>query len=186
MTDDYDRIRDAIERVIPGFQRYNERVREPDGFALPNAPRTGTFPLPDGRAHFTVHPLPALTLGEDQFLMMTIRSHDQFNTTIYGLNDRYRGVRNERRVIFMNPGDMQRAGIEAEQPVDLTSHFQGERRVARSFLAIPFDIPPRCTATYFPEANVLVPLGSVAERSNTPASKSVVITVAPAADGVGG
>ncbi len=178
MASDYDRIRDGIERVIPGFERYNERVRDPDGFYLPNGPRAGEFPVPGGRARFTVHPLPGNQLRDGEYVMMTIRSHDQFNTTVYGLNDRYRGVRGERRVIFMNAEDMAEAGIAAEQPVDITSHFRGEQRVARGFLAVPFSIPPRCTATYFPEANVLVPLGSVADRSNTPASKSVVVTIA--------
>jgi molybdopterin-dependent oxidoreductase alpha subunit len=182
LADDYDRIRDAIERVIPGFERFNERVRQPDGFHLPNAPREGRFDLPGGRARFTVHPVPRLALEDDEFLMMTIRSHDQFNTTIYGLNDRYRGVRNERRVVFMNRDDIAAAGLVAEQEVDLTSRFEGAVRVARSFLVIPYDIPSRCVATYFPEANVLVPLGSVAEGSNTPASKSVVIRIAASSE----
>jgi molybdopterin-dependent oxidoreductase alpha subunit len=183
LVQDYDRIREAIARVIPGFDRYNERIREPDGFYLPNSPREGRFDLPEGRALFTVHPMPRHRLAEGEYLMMTVRSHDQFNTTIYGLNDRYRGVRHERRVVFMNADDMADAGIEPEQPVDLTSHFAGERRVARGFLAIPYEIPRRCTATYFPEANVLVALGSVAEKSNTPASKSVVVTIGVASSG---
>ncbi|CAN5755419.1 FdhF/YdeP family oxidoreductase [soil metagenome] len=178
LVEDYDRIRDAIERVIPGFEDYNVRVRGQDGFYLPNAPREGRFDLPGGRAVFTVHPMPKQTLAPGEFIMMTIRSHDQFNTTIYGLDDRYRGVRGERRVVFMNRDDMEEIGVRAEQLVDLTSHFRGERRVARRFQVVPFDIPRRCTATYFPEANVLVPLGQVAEGSNTPASKSVVITIA--------
>jgi anaerobic selenocysteine-containing dehydrogenase len=114
--------------------------------------------------------------------MMTVRSHDQFNTTVYGLDDRYRGVHNGRRVIFMNPDDVAELGLHEGQVVDLTSHFGAERRVARRFVVVPYRIPRRCAATYFPETNVLVPVGSVAARSNTPTSKYVIITVAPAED----
>src|SRR5882672_795867 len=114
--------------------------------------------------------------------MMTIRSHDQFNTTIYGLNDRYRGVYNGRRVIFMNAEDVSESGLQQGQFVDLTSHYKGETRVAKHFMVAPFDIPRGCTATYFPEANVLVPINSTADRSNTPTSKSVIISIAPSAD----
>jgi len=109
--------------------------------------------------------------------MMTIRSHDQFNTTIYGLDDRYRGITGERRVVLLNPDDMREAGLRERQVVDLVSHFEGEERIAHRFLVVPYAIPRRCAATYFPEANVLVPIGSVAEKSNTPASKSVVISI---------
>jgi anaerobic selenocysteine-containing dehydrogenase len=114
--------------------------------------------------------------------MMTIRSHDQFNTTIYGLDDRYRGVYNGRRVIFMNRDDIREAGLQQGQFVDLTSHFQGETRTAAHFQIAPYDIPRGCTATYFPEANPLVHLGSVSEISNTPASKSVIISLTPSRD----
>jgi molybdopterin-dependent oxidoreductase alpha subunit len=182
LIQDYDRIRDAISSVIPGFEDYNERVRQRDGFYLPNAPRSGSFELPGGRAVFTVHPMPRQVLRPGELMMMTIRSHDQFNTTIYGLDDRYRGVHNERRVIFMNRDDIADAGLGAERLVDIFSEFDGVTRTARGFLVVPFDIPRRCAATYFPETNVLVPLGSVAEKSNTPASKSVVIRVAAAGE----
>ncbi len=114
--------------------------------------------------------------------MMTIRTHDQFNTTIYGLDDRYRGVYNGRRVLFMHPDDMKDLDLQAGQLVDLTGHYEGEERLAKHFLLTPFEIPRGCTATYFPEANVLVPINSTAERSNTPTSKFVVITVAPSPD----
>jgi anaerobic selenocysteine-containing dehydrogenase len=116
------------------------------------------------------------------FLMMTIRSHDQFNTTIYGLNDRYRGVYHGRRVVFMNPEDVLELGLQQGQFVDLTSHYHGEERTGRHFMVAPFSIPRGCTATYFPEANVLVPINSTAERSNTPTSKSVIISIAPSPD----
>ena len=122
--------------------------------------------------------VPDEPLGPGQLMMMTIRSHDQFNTTIYGLEDRYRGIGRERRVVLMNAEDLRERGLRPQQLVDLTSHFRGETRVARRFVAIEYPIPRRCVATYFPEANVLVPLGSVAQKSNTPASKSVVVTVA--------
>jgi anaerobic selenocysteine-containing dehydrogenase len=113
--------------------------------------------------------------------MMSVRSHDQFNTTIYGLHDRYRGINHGRRVIFMNPADVEELGLRAQQVVDLTSHFEGERRVARQFIVVPYEIPRRCAATYYPETNVLVSVNSVAARSNTPTSKYVVITVSPSA-----
>jgi anaerobic selenocysteine-containing dehydrogenase len=114
--------------------------------------------------------------------MMTIRSHDQFNTTIYGLNDRYRGVYHGRRVVFLNADDIREAGLQQGQMVDLTSHFEGEKRAARHFMVAPYQIPRRCAATYFPEGNVLVPINSSADRSNTPTSKSIIITVAPSSD----
>jgi anaerobic selenocysteine-containing dehydrogenase len=113
--------------------------------------------------------------------MMTIRSHDQFNTSIYGLDDRYRGVYGGRRVVFLNRDDMLRANLADGQVVDLFSHFDGEERVARHFTVVAYSIPRGCAATYFPETNVLVPLRSVAEKSNTPVSKSVVISISPSA-----
>ena len=177
IVEDYDHVRSAIEQVVPGFEDYNARVRKPGGFYLPNGPREGTFTTPTGKAHFTVHPLPRHDLARGQFLMMTVRSHDQFNTTIHGLRDRYRGISNERRVVLLNRADLDELGIADGAVVDLTSDFRGERRVARSFVATAYDIPRRCAATYFPEANVLVPLDSVADESNTPASKSVVISI---------
>jgi molybdopterin-dependent oxidoreductase alpha subunit len=173
----YDLVRDSIERVVPGFENYNARVREPGGFYLPNAVRERVFKTPSGKAMFTVHPLPEHQLEPGQFLMMTIRSHDQFNTSVYSENDRYRGISNGRRVVLLNPKDIESAGLKAQQAVDLVSHFNGEERVATKFTVVPYDIPRGCAATYFPEANVLVPVGSVAEKSNTPASKSVVISI---------
>jgi molybdopterin-dependent oxidoreductase alpha subunit len=182
LIDDYDLIRDAIASVIPGFDDYNRRVREPGGFYLPNLAREGTFKTSTNRANFTVHALPRHNLEPGQFMMMTIRSHDQFNTTIYGLDDRYRGIHNERRVVLLNPADIIEAGLEERQVVDLVSHFEGQERMAHRFIVVPYPIPRRCAATYFPEANVLVPIGSVAEKSNTPASKSVVISIRASID----
>ena len=180
LAGDYDLIRSRIERVIPGFEDYNRRARSPGGFYLPNGARERQFTTASGRAVFTVHELPRHDLKPGQFLMMTMRSHDQFNTTVYGLDDRYRGIYNGRRVVLLNAEDMRDAGIREGQTVDLISHFEGTERVAHSFRVVPYSIPRRSAATYFPEANVLVPIGSVAERSNTPASKSVVISLRPA------
>jgi molybdopterin-dependent oxidoreductase alpha subunit len=178
LADDYDRIRDLIARVVPGCENYNDRVREPAGFRLRNAARERVFDTRSGKALFTVHALPRHDLGSDRLLMMTIRSHDQYNTTVYGLDDRYRGVRGGRRVVFMNPEDASQRGLTEGDVVDITSHAEDGERTARRFVVVPYRIPPGCCATYFPEANVLVALGSVARKSNTPASKSVVVTIA--------
>jgi molybdopterin-dependent oxidoreductase alpha subunit len=177
MVADYDVIRDHIEAVIPGFEDYNRRILQPNGFYLPNGPREGKFTTLSGKAHFTVNPLPENKLEPGQYVMMTIRTHDQYNTTIYGLDDRYRGILNERRVVLMNTDDMRTLGLHSRDKVDLTSHFKGEQRHANGWIVVPYKIPQGCLATYFPEANVLVPLDSVAERSNTPVSKYVVVTV---------
>ncbi|MES1172147.1 MAG: FdhF/YdeP family oxidoreductase [Bacteroidota bacterium] len=180
LVDDYDRVRDHIEHVVPGFTQYNRRVREPGGFYLPNGPREGTFPTPSGRARFTVHPLPAHRLATGQLMLTTLRSHDQFNTTIYGDNDRYRGIFGGRRVVFLNADDMRDLGIAQDQWVDLVSHFGHERRRAERFKAVAYPIPRGCAAAYYPETNVLVPVQSVADGSNQPSSKSIVITLEPA------
>ncbi|WP_339885921.1 FdhF/YdeP family oxidoreductase [Polaribacter vadi] len=178
LISNYDFIRNEIEAVIPGFENYNERVRVGKGFYLPNNARENDFkPTNTGKANFSINSPSEIKLEENQFILMTIRTHDQFNTTIYGLNDRYRGVLNERRVIFMNPKDMEKIHLEKLDLVDLTSHFNGEEREAKGFLAIPYSIPEQCTATYFPEANVLVPIKSTADISNTPNSKSTIITI---------
>ncbi|NPC69411.1 FdhF/YdeP family oxidoreductase [Corallococcus exiguus] len=179
LVEDYDRVRELIQRCIPGFDDFNRRVHQPGGFALPNGPREGRFTTKDGKAHFTVHPMPRHRLEPGQLMMMTLRSHDQYNTTVYGLDDRYRGIHQGRRVVFLHPEDVKARGLTAGQKVDLTSHFQGETRVAREFLVVPYNIPRQCAATYFPEANVLVPVASFADKSRTPTSKSVIITVAP-------
>ncbi len=173
----YDHIRRDIERTITGFEKYNERVRIPGGFYLPNGTRERSFATSSKKAHFNIAEVPPLELKKDELLMMTIRSHDQFNTTIYGLNDRYRGIYNERRVILMNPEDIKRRALKNGDIVDLYNHHDGVERVARKFVALSYPIPQGCTATYFPETNVLVPIGSVAEKSGTPVSKGVVISV---------
>ena len=179
LVGDYDRIRDLIAQVVPGFEDFNARVRVPGGFTLPNAARDGVYQTETGKARFSVHTLPRIALAPGQLLMMTIRSHDQYNTTLYGLDDRYRGLSNARRVVLLGAADIEALGLKSGQVVDLRSHFRGEVRVAHRFVVVPYPIPARCAATYFPEANVLVPLDHTAARSNTPASKSVVISIAP-------
>ncbi|WP_438988662.1 FdhF/YdeP family oxidoreductase [Polaribacter sp.] len=178
LISNYDLIRNKIEKVIPGFKNYNKRVRQKGGFYLPNNARDNNFkPTHTGKANFTLNKPSDIKLKENQFIMMTIRTHDQYNTTIYGLNDRYRGVLNERRIIFMNAKDMKKQHLKSLDLVDLKSHFKDKERFAKGFLVVAYDIPEQCTATYFPEANVLVPITNVAHTSNTPASKTVIISI---------
>ena len=174
---DHDRIRDEIAAVIPGFHDFNQRVRKPDGFVLPNGARDGArFTTPTGRAQFSIDAPPEWNVPDGRFMMMTIRTHDQFNTTIYGLDDHYRGIHGERRVVLMHADDMRTAGLHARDRVDLYSHYDRER-AAHDFFVLPYEIARGCVATYFPEANALVPLQLKAHRSGTPASKSVVVEV---------
>jgi molybdopterin-dependent oxidoreductase alpha subunit len=176
----YDLIRERISRVVPGFEDYNLRARR-GPFYLPNGPRDSrAWRTRNGRANFVVAPIPKTAVAPGEFVMMTIRTHDQFNTTIYGLDDRYRGVFGGRRVVFMHETDIAAAGFVQGQEVDLTNRHGGVERVARGFMVAPYRIPRGCVATYFPEANVLVPIDSVAARSNTPTSKYVIVTLAEA------
>ncbi|MGH7497480.1 MAG: molybdopterin dinucleotide binding domain-containing protein, partial [Gemmatimonadales bacterium] len=176
---DYGKIRDHIGRVVPGFENFNARIDKGKTFYLPNAARERRFVTTSGKAQFAVAPISQHDLGADRYLMMTIRSHDQFNTTVYGLHDRYRGVHGGRRVLFINAEDAAARGWPAGMRVDITSHFRGQKRVARRFQIVPFAIPRRCVAGYFPEANVLVPIGSVAAESNTPTYKSLHVSLEP-------
>jgi anaerobic selenocysteine-containing dehydrogenase len=177
MADNYDVVREHIQAVIPGFEDYNKRVRQPDGFYLPNGPRVGKFTTTDQKAHFTPIPLPQVKVEEGRLIMMTIRTHDQYNTTIYGLEDRYRGIGNERRVVLMHPDDMQQMGLEKGELVNLISHFQGVERMAKTFHVVPYDIAKGCAATYFPETNCLVPINHFADKSKTPVSKFIEISI---------
>ena len=177
LSQNYDAIRDLIADIIPGFDNYNQRVRDPAGFLLPNCARDRRFDTSTGKALFTVHPIPKHHLEPGQYMMMTIRSHDQYNTTIYGLEDRYRGIKKGRRVVLMNASDMASANLKEGDRVDLTSHFNQETRRAPNFVVLPYDLPAGSVATYFPEANPLIPVRSVAERSNTPTSKSVIVSM---------
>jgi anaerobic selenocysteine-containing dehydrogenase len=177
---DQDRVRDRIERVIPGFDDFNVRLQK-GPFYLPNGARERQFHTSSGKAEFTVCGMPDHALGAHELLLTTVRSHDQFNTTVYGLDDRYRGIYGGRRVILLNADDMTQLGITAGDWVDITSHFEGERRFAPRFKAVQYPIARKSAAAYFPEANVLVPVRSVARKSNQPAHKSVRITLSPSA-----
>jgi formate dehydrogenase major subunit len=178
----YDTIRDRISRVVPGCADYNRRVREPDGFVLPHPPRDERkFPTASGLAELTVNELEWPSCPPGRLLLQTVRSHDQFNTTIYGLDDRYRGVRKGRRVVFVNPDDLEELGFADGDIVDLHSEWEdGVDRLAEHFRVISFPTARGCAAAYFPEANPLVPLDSQADKSGTPASKSIVLRIEPA------
>jgi len=179
MAADYDNIRDSISRVVKGCEDYNKRVREPGGFYLLNPPHEGKFPTKTGKAQFKTSRLEKIELKEGQLLLTTIRSHNQFNTTIYEYSDRYRGINGERRIVFLNPEDIEKQKLATGQVVNITSHFEdGERHVYR-FIVVPYPIPKGCAAAYFPEANPLVPLGSIADKSETPTSKSIIISIEP-------
>jgi molybdopterin-dependent oxidoreductase alpha subunit len=178
---DHDRVRDHISRVIPGFERFNERLRQ-GHFYLPNAARERVFRTSTGKAKLSVCGIPVHDLAPDELLMTTVRSHDQFNTVVYGLDDRYRGVRGGRRVIFVNPEDLRELRLRDAQLVDITSHFEAETRTVRRFRAVAYPIARKSAATYFPEANPLVAIRSVNAESNQPAQKCVRITLAASAD----
>ncbi len=174
-SENYKLIRADMAKTLEGFKNYEEKIAQDGGFYLPNGPRERKFKTSSGKAKFTINIWEQLVVNPDEYLMMTIRSHDQFNTTVYGLNDRYRGIYNERRVVFMNPKDMVKAGFENYEKVDIVNEFGGKKRIAECFLVVPYNIPVGCLATYFPEANVLIPLKSMAVGSQTPTSKSVVV-----------
>ena len=176
-SEDYDTIRDDIARVIPGFENYNKKIQMRGGFYLPNSLREKTFNTLSGKAVFNVSNCIIQKLSDDEYMMMTIRSHDQFNTTIYGLNDRYRGIFNGRRIIFMNENDMIKAGLKQKDLVNLYNFHDGVERVANKFIVVKYNIPEKCTATYFPETNILVPINSTADKSNTPTSKLIIIKI---------
>lgn len=175
--DDYNLVRDDIAEVVEGFNNYNTLVKQPSGFYLPNGARVRRFKTKTGKAHFSINKLPQWKLNTGELVMMTIRSHDQYNTTIYGLNDRYRGIFNERRIVFMNRQDMAVRQLKPGQIVKIRSVYKGVLREVKNFKVVEYNIPKNCCATYFPEANPLVPLDSFAHAAKTPASKSVIVTV---------
>ncbi|MFD6419911.1 FdhF/YdeP family oxidoreductase [Streptomyces sp. NPDC060194] len=174
---DYAAIRDRIARVVPGFEDFNTRIGHPGGFALPHAPRDERrFPTATGKANFTAAPVEHPHLPEGRLLLQTLRSHDQYNTTIYGLDDRYRGIRGGRRVVLVNPEDAERLGLADGDFADLVSEWRdGTERRAPGFKVVCYPTARGCAAAYYPETNVLVPLDATADTSNTPASKSVVV-----------
>jgi len=178
---DYDTIRDEIAAVVPGCADFNLRVREPDGFQLPHPPRDSReFPTATGKANFATYPLQWVHVPSGRLVLQTLRSHDQYNTTIYGLDDRYRGISGGRRVVFVNPADIAALGLEPGSRVTLISEFADvdgavQERRAEGFLVVPYPTPVGNAAAYYPETNTLVPLDHVAAQSNTPASKAIII-----------
>ena len=177
LSEDYNLIRNLIEKTIPGFDEYNVRIKSKSGFYLPNPPRDSrTFPTKNGYANFVSNDI-SFAKSSDKFMMMTIRSHDQYNTTIYGLDDRYRGISKGRRVILMNKDDISKYNLSKGELVDLSSEMDSGTVLSPDWFVVPYDIPEGNVATYFPESNCLIPLDSVAEKSNTPTSKSVPIGI---------
>jgi molybdopterin-dependent oxidoreductase alpha subunit len=194
---DYDRIRDRIERVVDGFAGFNARVRADGGFHLDHPARGRRFPTASGKAQFHVHPLidsvgaasagievqaiaaEAAPAAAPTLRLMTIRSHDQYNTTIYGLDDRYRGVHGYRRVLFIARADLDRLGLADGGFVDVVSVWHDGERRADAFRLVEYDIPAGCVAAYFPETNALVPIDSFAEHARTPTSKDIPVRLSP-------
>ena len=183
LVDDYDRIRDLIEQTIPGFHDYNAQVRKKPGFYLPNPPRDNlAFNTKSRKANFRFHNLSRLHPEENEYVMMTIRSHDQYNTTVYSGEDRYRGIKSGRRIVMMNSIDAKESNLRAGDLVNLTSVFRDELRHSPNWYLVEYDIPRGNIATYFPEANELIPLNSTASGSNTPTSKSVIVRISKSQD----
>jgi molybdopterin-dependent oxidoreductase alpha subunit len=179
---DYDLIRDRIERVVPGFEHFNEKVLEKNGFGLEVGPRSLRFDTPSGRAQLTVNELEHLERPAGRLILQTLRSHDQFNTTIYSLNDRYRGIKKGRDVVFVHPSDLEELGLEDGEFVDVHSEWPGQPdRVLPNQRLVAYPTARGCAAAYYPEANVLVPLESAADGSNTPVSKAVIVRLVPRA-----
>ncbi len=177
LSEDYNLIRNLIENTIPGFDDYNVRIKSKSGFYLPNPPRDSRiFPTKNGYANFVSNDI-SFAKSTNKFMMMTIRSHDQYNTTIYGLDDRYRGISKGRRVILMNKNDISKCNLSKGELVDLSSEMDSGTVLSPDWFVVPYDIPEGNVATYFPESNCLIPLDSVAEKSNTPTSKSVPIGI---------
>lgn len=185
MADDYDVIRDHASRVVPGTEGFNERVRDKYGFVLPNPPRDQrSFATADGKAGFTVRELEYLAPPEGHLVLQTMRSHDQYNTTFYGLDDRYRGISGGRRVILIHPDDLAQTGFSDRDVVDVVSMFRGEERRAERFRLVAYPTARGCVAAYYPEANALVHRDLVARESNTPGFKAMMVRFEPASEEV--
>jgi len=177
LTEDYNNIRDLIDKTIDGFENFNERVKQPIGFELPNGARTGNFTTPNKKANFTINKLGSINPDSDEFIMMTIRSHDQFNTTIYGLDDRYRGIYNGRMIVLMNNEDIVVNNLKKGDKITLYNNYKNINRQVSNFSVIPYNIPKGCIATYYPESNSLVPIDLIAHSSHTPSSKSIKVRI---------
>ncbi|MCP8999783.1 FdhF/YdeP family oxidoreductase [Pseudarthrobacter sp. RMG13] len=176
MRDDYSVIRKHIEAVLSGFENFEERIKNPGGFVLPHPPRDARkFDTASGKAHFTGNELEFIRVPAGRLVLQTLRSHDQYNTTIYGKDDRYRGIHGGRRVVMINADDITELGFTDGDMVHLISEFQGTERRAENFRIVSYSTPKGCAAAYYPETNVLVPLDSVADTSGTPTSKSVIV-----------
>lgn len=175
---DYDRIRDTMARVLDGFEDFNRRVRLPLGFRIRQPARERVFRTPSGRAEFSTAPLPDVVPDTEKLVLGTMRSHDQWNTTIYSDDDRYRGVKSLRTLIFMNRDDMRERGLAEFDKVTITSHARdGSTRSVHGYTALPYDIPRGCTAGYMPELNALCAIGDYSEQSGQPLMKHVPVTV---------
>jgi formate dehydrogenase major subunit len=192
MRDDYRQIRRHIARAVPGCDSYEVNVSRPGGFVMEHPPRDQRrFPTKSGRAEFTVSTIEALQVPPGHLILQTIRSHDQFNTTIYGFSDRYRGIEGGRRVVFVNRRDIEELGFTDGDVVDLVTHWEGDDHIRRApdFRIVAYQTPRGSAAAYYPETNPLVPLDSTALGSNTPTSKSVIIRLerskAPASKSTG-
>ena len=179
MIDDYDVLRNHIANTIPGFEDFNEKLKHPGGFYLPNGPRERRFPTDDGKAHLTVNQPNMVQLAEGQLMMNTVRTHDQFNSTVYGMHDRYRGIRNGRRVVFVNPQDAAEQGLRDGDIVDIVSRWEDGERRAPAFRVVEYDHSRGGCTTYFPEANVVIPLDHAVKISNTPVFKSTPVYLEP-------
>ena len=177
LIDNYDKIRDLISKSVKGFESFNEKIKGNTILELPNGPREGKFTNDIGKARFTINSLPDYQMEDGELMMMTIRSHDQFNTTIYGMDDRYRGIYGIRTVVLMNTSDIKKLNLDLEKTVTLSNHYEGKTRKVAGLTIVPYDIPKGCVATYFPECNELVPIHLKARKSNTPASKSVKVRI---------
>src|ERR1700756_6009823 len=179
-VDNYDRIRDTMERALEGFEDFNRRVRHPHGFRIAQPARDRVFKTPSGRAEFSSVPLPDdVDPGAGRVLLTTVRSHDQFNTTIYSNNDRYRGLKGLRTVVFMNEGDMHDRGLEEFELVDVTSHSKdGTQRTVHGYRAVRYEIPPGCAAGYMPELNVLCGIADYSSQSGQPVTKHLTVEIA--------
>ena len=176
LRDDYSLIRRHIEAVIDGFENFEAKIQNPGGFILPHPPRDNReFTTSSGRAHFTANALEYLQVAPGRLILQTLRSHDQYNTTIYGKDDRYRGIHGGRRVVLINEADIADLGYNDGDMVHLVSEFRGTERRAENFRIVAYSTPKGCAASYYPETNVLVPLDSVADISGTPTSKSVIV-----------
>ncbi|MEX2438237.1 MAG: FdhF/YdeP family oxidoreductase, partial [Candidatus Babeliales bacterium] len=176
-AENYDLIRDKIEEVIDGFEDFNMRINQPGGFYLPICAREGKFDTYNGKAHLTVNPVPSNKIAHGNFVLMTMRSHDQFNTTVYGFDDRYRGIQSNRKVVMMCTDDMDTIGVIAKDFVDITSHFNGEKRMIKNYQVIPYNISKGCAGMYFPEGNVLVSIDNISSESLCPSSKFIEVSI---------